>query len=52
MKKLWDMFLAFARIGGLTFGGGLTLSRFKAGISYARYHVSSSSLMFNVAYSL
>ena len=37
---------------GLTFGGGLTLSRFKAGISYARYHVSSSSLMFNVAYSL
>ena len=25
MKKLWDMFLAFARIGGLTFGGGYAM---------------------------
>lgn len=25
MKELWDMFLAFARIGGLTFGGGYAM---------------------------
>ena len=25
MKKLWDMFLTFARIGGLTFGGGYAM---------------------------
>ena len=37
---------------GLTFGGGLTLSRLKLGVSYARYHVSTSSLMFNVGYVL
>lgn len=37
---------------GLSFGGGLRLRRFKAGISYAKYHVAASSLMFNVAYSL
>lgn len=37
---------------GLSFGGGILLSRFKAGISYAKYHLSASSLMFNVAYSL
>ncbi len=37
---------------GLTFGGGISLKGFKAGISYARYHLSASSLMFNVAYSL
>lgn len=37
---------------GLTFGGGLLLSRFKLGVSYAKYHVSSSSLMFNAAYAL
>lgn len=37
---------------GLTFGGGLNLSRFKLGVSYAKYHVSSSSLMFNVGYKI
>lgn len=37
---------------GLTFGGGLQLSRFRLGASYAKYHVSASSLMFNVAYTL
>lgn len=37
---------------GLTFGGGLSLSRFKLGLSYAKYHVSSASLMVNVGYSL
>lgn len=37
---------------GWTAGGGFEVKRFKAGISYARYHVSASSLMFNVAYAL
>lgn len=37
---------------GLTFGGNLNLNRFKLGVSYARYHLSTSSLMFNVAYAL
>lgn len=37
---------------GLTFGGGVQLSRFKLGASYAKYHLSASSLQFNVAYSL
>lgn len=37
---------------GLTFGGGLTLSRFKLGVAYAKYHVSTSSLVFNASYSL
>ncbi len=35
---------------GLSFGGGITLKRFKAGISYAKYHVSTASLMFNAGY--
>ena len=25
MKELWDMFWTFARIGGLTFGGGYAM---------------------------
>ena len=37
---------------GITFGGGLQLSRLKLGVSYAKYHVSSASLMFNVGYVL
>ena len=41
-----------SHMAGLTFGGGLQLKRFKAGISYAKYHVSTASLAFNVAYCL
>ncbi|MCI7598289.1 MAG: type IX secretion system protein PorQ [Prevotella sp.] len=37
---------------GLSFGGGLNLDRFKVNLAYGRYHVSSSSLTINVAYSL
>lgn len=37
---------------GLSIGGGLQLQRFKLQVAYAKYHVSSSSLMFNVTYSL
>lgn len=34
---------------GLSFGAGLLLDRFKLNVSYGKYHVSSSSLMFNAA---
>lgn len=37
---------------GFSIGGGLNLQRFKVNIAYGKYHVSSSSLLFNVAYSL
>ena len=37
---------------GLSFGGGLTLERFKLHVAYGKYHVSASSLIFNVSYSL
>lgn len=37
---------------GLSFGGGVNLERFKLNVAYAKYHVSSSSLLVNVAYSL
>ena len=37
---------------GLSFGAGLQLERFKLQASYAKYHVSSTSLLFNVSYSL
>ena len=37
---------------GLSLGAGLNLERFKVNIAYAKYHVSSSSLTLNLAYSL
>lgn len=37
---------------GLSLGGGLSLERFKLHIAYGKYHVSSHSLLINVAYSL
>lgn len=37
---------------GWSFGGGLQLERFKLQIAYAKYHVSASSLLFNVSYCL
>lgn len=37
---------------GLSFGGGVNLERFKFNVAYGKYHVSSSSLVFNAAYSL
>lgn len=37
---------------GLSLGAGLNLSRFKLNLAYGKYHVSSSSLVINVAYSL
>ena len=37
---------------GLSLGAGIQLDRFKLNLSYGKYHVSSHSLMVNVAYSL
>ena len=37
---------------GLSFGGGINLERFHLNIAYGKYHVSSSSLIVNLAYSL
>ena len=39
-------------MAGLSFGGGLQLERFKLQLAYGKYHVSSSSLLVNVSYSL
>lgn len=36
---------------GLSLGAGLSLRRLKLGVAYGKYHVASSSLMGNVAYS-
>lgn len=37
---------------GLSLGAGLQLERFKLHVSYAKYHVASSSLLFNAAFTL
>ena len=37
---------------GFSFGAGLNLQRFKFNIAYGKYHVSSTSLMLNVGYTL
>lgn len=37
---------------GLTAGAGLTLKKIKLGVSYSKLHISSSSLLFNVSYTL
>lgn len=37
---------------GLSLGGGVALERIKFNVSYAKYHVSSNSLMLNIAYQL
>ena len=37
---------------GLSFGGGINLERFHLNVAYGKYHVSSSSIIVNLAYSL
>jgi hypothetical protein len=37
---------------GLSLGGGIELERFKLNIGYAKYHVSTSSLLVNLSYTL
>ena len=37
---------------GLTLGGGISLERFKLGVSYGKYHVSSTSLIANISFNI
>lgn len=37
---------------GLSLGGGINLERFKLNVAYGKYHVSSNSIIANVAYTL
>ena len=37
---------------GLSVGGGLQLERFKLHVAYAKYHVTTSSLLINLSYTL
>lgn len=37
---------------GLSFGGGINLERFHLNLAYGKYHVSSHSLILNLAYTL
>lgn len=37
---------------GLTFGAGINIKRFKLGVAYAKYHVSSPTLAISASYSL
>lgn len=42
---------ASAHGAGFSFGGGINLERFKLNLAYGKYHVSSSSILVNLAYS-
>ena len=35
---------------GLSFGAGVQLKKFSAGLGYAKYHVGAPTLSFNIAY--
>jgi hypothetical protein len=37
---------------GWSFGAGLNLERFKLNLAYGKYHVSSNSLLVNLAFSI
>jgi hypothetical protein len=37
---------------GFSIGGGINLERFKLNMAYGKYHVSSNSLIVNLAYAL
>lgn len=37
---------------GLSIGAGLQLQKLKLNVAYAKYHISSSSLVFNISYAL
>ena len=37
---------------GLSLGAGLQLERFKLNLAYGKYHVSSSSVVLNLSFSL
>ena len=50
--KIYDGEGSSSHGAGLSLGAGLMLQRFKLNVAYAKYHVSASSLLINVTYSL
>ena len=50
--KVTDSDSSSAHGAGLSFGAGLSLQRLKLHVGYGKYHVSTSSLLFNVSYTL
>ena len=50
--KITDTEGASSHGAGLSFGAGLSLERFKLHVAYGKYHVSASSLLINVSYTL
>ena len=52
MKIMGDEEEESSHGAGLSFGAGLQLERFKVQLGYGKYHVSSSSLLVNVTYTL
>lgn len=52
-RRAYEMKAAGSSHGaGLCFGAGLSLKKFKLGLSYAKYHVSVPAFMINAQYSL
>ena len=47
-----ELSVAGSKWDGITAGAGLSVKRVRIGASYSKLHVSSSSFMFNVSYSL
>ena len=53
LRRAYELKSAGAsKLSGLTCGGGLQLKKLRFGLSYAKYHVSNASFMFNVGYTL
>ena len=50
--KISDSDGASAHGAGLSLGAGISLERLKLHIGYGKYHVSASSLLFNISYAL
>ena len=52
MKIYEDEETSASHGAGLSLGGGIELERFKLTVGYAKYHVSASSLLVNLSYTL
>ena len=50
--KITDSEGSSAHGAGLTLGAGLSLQRFKLHLGWGKYHVSTSSLIINISYTL
>ncbi len=52
MKILQDEDESSSHGAGLSLGGGINLERFHLNLAYGKYHISSNSILLNLAYSL